>query len=117
MAEFEQLKSLDTFAEGDLLHDVQAELGKIAENIADKRTPIEKKRKIVIEISFDPDNKGETAYIDYTVKSKLASIERAGGTAHIDKAPNGKPAIFIQTSLLSDYSASDPQDNVAPFGR
>ena len=87
------------------MKDVQSELGRIVENIADERTSEEKKRKLIIELSIEVVGEGrQEVHMDYEVKSKLASIQGVGGHGYISKTPAGKAALFMQTSLLDNIS-------------
>jgi hypothetical protein len=57
---------------GGLMRDVDRVFWQVCENIADPNTATDIERKITITIKIAPDTKGQTAAINYQIKSDLA---------------------------------------------
>lgn len=62
---------LEKFADGALSEKFNTGLKEVLENIADPNTETKKKRKLMIELNFTPDDERELSMVDITVKTKL----------------------------------------------
>ncbi|MCV9899842.1 replication terminator protein [Exiguobacterium sp. N5] len=62
---------LNNFADGALLERVNAEIGKVLENIQDPNTEATKKRKVTITLELEPNHRRELADVVTSVKSTL----------------------------------------------
>lgn len=95
--------TLANIGHGDLMEAATIELRKIGADIADPNTKTEAKRKLGIEIVFEPDATGQFTKISYTVKSHLASPEAGKAVASISMAPEGKVISFYQIEQKLPY--------------
>ena len=65
--------NINDFAGGALAEQINREMVKILENIADPNTEWKSKRKLVVTLSFSPDEQRELSLVDIKTQSKLAS--------------------------------------------
>jgi hypothetical protein len=69
--------NLEKFADGALAEKFNIGFKDVLENIADINTESKKKRKLIVELTFDPDEERELSSVDIAVKTKLAPNKSA----------------------------------------
>lgn len=67
----ENMINLEKFADGALSEKMNMALKEVLENIADPNTDYSKKRKLTLEITFEPDEERELAALSIITKTKL----------------------------------------------
>lgn len=65
--------NFNEFAGGALAEQLNAELSKVLENIADPNTDSKTKRKVTLTLTFKPDEDRELSVVDIKTQAKLAS--------------------------------------------
>lgn len=95
--------TLANIGHGDLMAAATVELRKIGADISDPNTKNDAKRKLSIEIVFEPDATGQFSKISYTVKAHLATPEAGKAVASIAMAPEGKAISFYQIEQKLPY--------------
>lgn len=86
--------NLGSISRGALMEIFEIEIVKIAENIADTKTKATKKRKLTLELTFQPDPDRKTLKVTATAKTTLADIADHASRAYLGKGTDGKPYIF-----------------------
>src|SRR5690554_2038454 len=81
--------NLEKFAGGALAEKFNIGLKEVLENIADPNTEPKKKRKLTVELTFDPDEERELSIVDIIVKTKLVSPKSVATKILIDKDGKG----------------------------
>lgn len=80
---------LGKFAGGALAEKFNIALKEVLENIADPNTPFKSKRKLIIELTFLPDEDRELTMVDISTKTRLVQPNSVGTRLLIDKDGNG----------------------------
>lgn len=80
---------LEKFAGGALAEKFNMGLKEVLENIADPNTDPKKKRKLTLELSFEPDEERELSMVDIVVKTKLQPNMPVATKIIIDKDGEG----------------------------
>ena len=70
-------------------------LAEIVANIQDPNTDHKKKRKLVIEVAFAPNEQRNFPEMTYAVKTALAPVKPVSVTSMLDADTNGEMALFI----------------------
>lgn len=65
--------NLDEFADGQLNELVNKAIKQVVDNINDRETALEKPRKVIITLNFEPDQFRDDAAVSIDVKTKLQS--------------------------------------------
>ncbi|WP_077369692.1 replication terminator protein [Anaerosalibacter sp. Marseille-P3206] len=81
--------NLEKFAGGALAEKFNVGLKEVLENIADPNTEATKKRKMTVELTFDPDQDRELSVVGITVKTKLVPNTPVATKIIIDRDGNG----------------------------
>lgn len=81
--------NLEKFAGGALAEKFNIGLKEVLENIADPNTEPTKKRKMTVELTFDPDQERELSIVGITVKTKLVPNAPVATKIMIDRDGNG----------------------------
>lgn len=81
--------NLEKFAGGALAEKFNMGLKEVLENIADPNTEAKKKRKLTIELTFNPDEERELSLVDILVKTKLEPSKAVATKILIDKDGKG----------------------------
>lgn len=81
--------NLEKFASGALAEKFNMGLKEVLENIADPNTDPKKKRKLTVELTFNPDEERELSMVDIVVKTKLVPAMPVATKILIDKDGNG----------------------------
>jgi len=81
--------NLEKFAGGALAEKFNVGLKEVLENIADPNTEPTKKRKMTVELTFDPDQDRELSVVGITVKTKLVPNTPVATKIIIDRDGNG----------------------------
>ena len=94
---------LNNFADGALLERVNAEIGKVLENIQDPNTEATKKRKVTITLELEPNNRRELADVVTSVKSTL--VPAASVSASLMIGHDGRQVIGreLKSSMPGQY--------------
>lgn len=79
--------TLANLAGGALLECATVELRKICDNIADPNVKTAAKRKLRIDITIEPDERGQTASISYEVKTVMPGPDAGRTMAHVARDP------------------------------
>lgn len=85
----EKIFDLEKFAGGALAEKFNIGLQEVLENIADPNTDPKKKRKLTLELSFEPDEERELSMVDIVVKTKLQPNMPVATKIIIDKDGEG----------------------------
>lgn len=85
----ENMINLEKFAEGALAEKFNTGLKEVLENIADPNTEAKKKRKMTVELTFNPDEERELSLVDIVVKTKLMPKKPIATKIMIDRDGNG----------------------------
>lgn len=80
---------LEKFAGGALAEKFNVGLKEVLENISDPNTDPKKKRKLTLELSFEPDEERELSMVDIVVKTKLQPNMPVATKIIIDKDGEG----------------------------
>lgn len=81
----DQIVNLQTFAGGSLAEQLNTELQKVIDNIADPNTDSGKARKLTCTITIKPSSKRSTAAVSIQTKSTLVPVMPSETTIMIDK--------------------------------
>lgn len=81
--------NLEKFAGGALAEKFNMGLTEVLENIADPNTDPRKKRKLTMELTFEPDEERELSMVDIVVKTKLQPNMPVATKIIIDRDGNG----------------------------
>ena len=81
--------NLEKFAGGALAEKFNVGLKEVLENIADPNTEAKKKRKLTVELTFNPDEERELSLVDILVKTKLEPTKAVATKILIDKDGQG----------------------------
>lgn len=81
--------NLEKFAGGALAEKFNMGLKEVLENIADPNTEAKKKRKLTVELTFNPDEERELSLVDILVKTKLEPPKAVATKILIDKDGQG----------------------------
>ncbi len=81
--------NLEKFAGGALAEKFNIGLKEVLENIADPNTEAKKKRKLTVELTFNPDEERELSLVDILVKTKLEPPKAVATKILIDKDGQG----------------------------
>lgn len=81
----EKLVNLETFANGSLAEQLNTELQRIIDNIADPNTDADKSRKLTMTITVKPSSKRATAAVVIQTKAALAPVIPSETTIMIDR--------------------------------
>lgn len=81
--------NLEKFAGGALSEKFNMAFQEVLENIADPNTGHKVKRKITVDLSFEPNEERELSQVDIQVKTKLAPSKSVGTTILIDSDGKG----------------------------
>lgn len=95
--------TLANIGHGDLMEAATLELHKIGADIANPNTKTDAKRKLTIEITFEPDATGQLAKISYALKTTLPGPEAGKAVATIAMLPEGKDISFFQLEQKLPY--------------
>lgn len=76
------------FAGGALIEQLNIELSKVLENIADPNTPSKTLRKLTLTLSFKPDEERDLSTVDIKTQSKLAPPKPLSTKIIIDRDLN-----------------------------
>ena len=80
---------LEEIADGALVEQIDDALQKVFENIANPNTPVKKKRKLNIVLTFAPDSDRVLAHVDIEVKPTLAPASPTQTRVLIDQDSDG----------------------------
>lgn len=110
--------NLGSIARGALMGHFETALARISANIADPTTPALVKRKMTLEVEFEPDM--ERRGIDVTVSAtcKLAGSSKSKTRVYTGKDENGQTYLFNEDprqELL--FKPDPPKDNMIDFAR
>ncbi|MEG0153012.1 MAG: replication terminator protein [Cellulosilyticaceae bacterium] len=86
----EKMINLETFANGALAERMDQALKEVLENIADKNTDSNPKRKLTLEMIFASDEERELTEVTIAAKTKLAPRSSVATKIIIDKDLNGQ---------------------------
>ncbi|MEG3041572.1 MAG: replication terminator protein [Clostridium sp.] len=86
----EKMINLETFANGALAERMDQALKEVLENIADKNTDSNPKRKLTLEMIFASDEERELTEVTIAAKTKLAPRSSIATKIIIDKDLNGQ---------------------------
>ena len=81
--------NLEKFAGGALAEKFNMAFQEVLENIADPNTGHKAKRKITVDLTFEPNEERELSQVDIQVKTKLAPSKSVGTTILIDSDGKG----------------------------
>ncbi len=81
--------NLEKFAGGALSEKFNMAFQEVLENIADPNTGHKAKRKITVDLTFEPNEERELSQVDIQVKTKLAPSKSVGTTILIDRDGQG----------------------------
>jgi len=81
--------NLESFAGGALAEKFNDGFQDVLKNIADPNTDCKKKRKLILELEFQPDEERELSMVNIKVKTKLAPPEPVATKILIDKDGKG----------------------------
>lgn len=82
--------SLDEFAQGALLEQFNQAAQEVAENIADPNTSAKAKRKIIMELAFEPGEDRELVPVNVNVRTALAPVKGFASRVIIGRNDKGK---------------------------
>ncbi|KRM95975.1 hypothetical protein FC19_GL001456 [Liquorilactobacillus aquaticus DSM 21051] len=102
--------SIDQIADGGAQVKLNRALEKIAENIMDPNTDPTKKRKLQMNVTFEPAKSGEAVDVDVQVKTTLAPEVSVGTTLLIGKDSRGKAVVNELKSGAKGQTYIDPDD-------
>lgn len=102
--------SIDQVADGGAQVKLNRALEKIAENIMDPNTDPTKKRKLQMNVTFEPAKSGEAVDVDVQVKTTLAPEVSVGTTLLIGKDSTGKAVVNELKSGAKGQTFIDPDD-------
>lgn len=80
--------NFNDFAGGALAEQLNTELSKVLENIADPNTDAKTKRKVTLTLTFKPDEDRELSVVDIKTQAKLASPRPLSTKILIDRDLN-----------------------------
>ena len=115
----QELKSstVNTIAGGAIPELFVYELNRVMANIDDKNTDPEFKRKITIEIDFEPNESREQIEVSIGAKSKLAAVKKTKSILYAVRDRAGKLIAYNheykQPSLFPEPTAAGPEDAAA----
>lgn len=105
---------LNTFAEGAMREKFNQEFDKVLENIKDMNTLHNTKRKLIVELEFEPDEERELSMITIKTKTKLADRVGVPTKVIIDRDGNGniiaselKNRLKGQTNMIVDEETGE----------
>lgn len=81
--------NLEKFAGGALAEKFNMAFQEVLDNIADPNTGHKAKRKITVELTFEPNEERQLSQVDVQVKTKLAPSKSVGTTILIDRDGQG----------------------------
>ncbi len=100
---------------GALMELASREFRKICDNIADPNVNTSAKRKLQINITIQPDRKGQTADVTYAVKSQLVGPDAAKTQAYIAMAPGSQDiSLFGVDTRQQDLFEPQTQEQPGP---
>ncbi len=108
--------TLDNLDGGALAEQIQVELRKIGNSIADPNLKTTTKRKLTIGIEFAPDEQGRAVQITYSVKSSIPSVEARKCVAFVQMHPTSKDITFYEPPRLP-FEEPTPLPGVSAFER
>lgn len=102
---------------GALMECATVELRKICDNIADPNVKTAAKRKLRIDITIEPDERGQTAQISYEVKTAMPGPDAGKTMAYIAFAPDTQAiSLFEVESHPPLFEPQPPLSEVKPLG-
>lgn len=101
-------------AQGALGEEINYQLTKVAENLADPNTDCKAKRSVILELSFTQDENRQVVTMSGQVKTKLASSVPIISTMAFGKDNDGN---MQAVELVSNPGQIDIFGNVAPEGK
>ena len=109
--------SVQTIAVGAIPELFVYELNRVMANIDDRNTAPEFKRKITIEIDFEPNESREQIEVSIGAKSRLAAVKKTKSIVYAVRDRGGKLIAYNheykQPSLFPEPKAGGPEDAVA----
>lgn len=102
MSQLKQI-TLDNLAGGAASEIFERELNSVARNIADQNTDPKKTRKIVLTISFTPDENREEVKLSVSAKATIVPVKPANKTIHLGKL-DGKPTLFANNQRQGEFN-------------
>ncbi|MFT8558113.1 replication terminator protein [Liquorilactobacillus hordei] len=101
---------LSAVAEGGLQEKLDRALDQVTENIMDPNTDQTKKRKITINLVFEPSKSGDAVDVDIQIKISLVPETGVGTTMLIGRDGKGKAVVNELKSGTPGQTFIDPDD-------
>ena len=117
------------FAGGALAEQINCELQKVLENIADPNTDAEKSRKLTITMTFKPDETREDVKVSFVSRATLVPIKSIATRIIVDRDKSGQIVAAEWTKQIrgqvsldeaeanKDYDTSANNENVVDLRR
>ena len=102
--------NLSAVAEGGLQEKLDRALDQVTENIMDPNTDQTKKRKITINMVFEPSKSGDAVDVDIQTKVSLVPEQGVGTTMLIGRDGKGKAVVNELKSGTPGQTFIDPDD-------